>query len=121
MTAPNDPAGDAALRARLQRMEESHAFLEHQLEQLNAELVHVNRRVAELLLRLAKLEAGAGAAPAGASTAAGVEQPVTLDQAERRAIVDALAQSAGSRERAAQALGVDLDTLQRKLLRHGLA
>jgi uncharacterized coiled-coil protein SlyX len=48
MAMPNDE--------RLMRIEENQGFAEHTLEQLNAELVEVNRRIADALTRLERLE-----------------------------------------------------------------
>jgi uncharacterized coiled-coil protein SlyX len=41
---------------RLRRLEESHGFAEHALEQLSAEMATMNRRLAELTARVARLE-----------------------------------------------------------------
>jgi uncharacterized coiled-coil protein SlyX len=55
MTPSNTPA-DASLAPRLQKLEESFAFSEHTIEQLAAELVEVNRRLAETVERVQRLE-----------------------------------------------------------------
>ncbi len=41
---------------RLVRLEEGQGFAEHTVEQLNAELVEVNRRLAEAMARLDRVE-----------------------------------------------------------------
>lgn len=46
---------------------------------------------------------------------------VTLREVERRAILDALGRLGGNRTQAAQALGINVRTLQRKIERLGLA
>lgn len=111
--------GDEGAAARVARVEESHAFLERELEQLNAEVIAVNRRLAELAGRVSRLEAGGGSADPARAAAEGT--PETLAQAERRVVVEAMARAAGTREQAAAALGIDMVTLERLLLRHGLA
>jgi uncharacterized coiled-coil protein SlyX len=45
------PAND-----RLTRLEESHGFTEHTLEQLSAEMAGINQRLTEALRRLERLE-----------------------------------------------------------------
>lgn len=111
----SDPVATAA---RVVRLEESQAFLERQTDQLNAELIAVNKRLAELAARLARLEAGAAAplvdAPAPALP------PETLVQAERRILLDALSRAGGEHPRAAHMLGIDRAALELMLMRHGL-
>lgn len=53
--------------------------------------------------------------PAPARTLAGI-----VDQAERKALLDALRAASGSRERAAEALGISATTLWRKMTRLGV-
>lgn len=102
---------------RLVRLEEAHGFLERDVESLNAEFTRLHRRIAELAARLDRLEQGGpGFTPEPAPAPA-----LTLDQAERQAIADALTRAGGGRDAAAQSLGIDRATLERKLIRHGLA
>ena len=68
-------------------------------------------------------DAGEGAGPATPATA---EQPVeddgqTMEEIERRAILNALEKTGGNRTRAAGMLGIGLRTLQRKLKEYRLA
>jgi DNA-binding NtrC family response regulator len=48
-------------------------------------------------------------------------QPLTMDEIERRAILDALEKTGGNRTQAAEMLGIGLQTLQRKLKEYRLA
>jgi DNA-binding NtrC family response regulator len=49
------------------------------------------------------------------------ERPLTMDEIERQAILSALERSGGNRTQAAEALGIGLRTLQRKLKEYGVA
>jgi len=49
------------------------------------------------------------------------ERPLTMDEIERRAILDALDRTSGNRTQAAEMLGIGLRTLQRKLKEYRLA
>jgi DNA-binding NtrC family response regulator len=49
------------------------------------------------------------------------DQPMTMDEIERRAILDALQKTGGNRTQAAEMLGIGLRTLQRKLKEYRLA
>jgi DNA-binding NtrC family response regulator len=57
--------------------------------------------------------------PPGAG--AGEGQPMTMDEIERRAILEALEKTGGNRTQAAEMLGIGLRTLQRKLKEYRLA
>ena len=63
-------------------------------------------------------ELGSPAAPHGASTEP--PTPATLADLERKAIADAVERSGNNLTRAAGALGIDRNTLHRKLKKHGL-
>lgn len=116
---PANPAPEAdVLRARLLALEESHAFLERKVEQLDAELAASTRRLSEIASRLARLELEPMSAPPVAAPAPDV---LTLAQAERQAIARALSEAESDLDRAAALLGTDRGTLEQKLLRQGLA
>jgi DNA-binding NtrC family response regulator len=59
-------------------------------------------------------------APPQAEASPPVERPLTMDEIERRAILAALERSGGNRTQAAEALGIGLRTLQRKLKEYGV-
>ncbi len=58
--------------------------------------------------------------PKGAQTGAAVQAPVSFEEAEKQAIMRALAANGGHRERTADALGISRRTLQYKLRKYGL-
>lgn len=51
-----DRGGGDPLPGRVQRLEESHGFAEHAVEQLDREIRRVNLRLAEAMKRLERLE-----------------------------------------------------------------
>jgi DNA-binding NtrC family response regulator len=59
--------------------------------------------------------------PAGLPAPQDTPQAVTMEEIERRAILEALERSGGNRTQAAEALGIGLRTLQRKLKEYRLA
>lgn len=61
------------------------------------------------------------ATPSGSEAPPAGERPLTMDEIERRAILSALERSGGNRTQAAEALGIGLRTLQRKLKEYGVA
>lgn len=63
----------------------------------------------------------AAATPSGSEAPLAGERPLTMDEIERRAILSALERSGGNRTQAAEALGIGLRTLQRKLKEYGVA
>jgi len=65
---------------------------------------------------VSSVDALAGGGPGGGS-----DQPVTMEDIERRAILDALEKTGGNRTQAAEMLGIGLRTLQRKLKEYRLA
>ena len=65
-------------------------------------------------------QGAAGSAP-DSVTSATPTAPLTMDEIERRAILDALERTGGNRTQAAEALGIGLRTLQRKLKEYKLA
>ncbi len=67
-----------------------------------------------------RADEGATAPPLSEGLPAG-ERPLTMDEIERRAILSALERSGGNRTQAAEALGIGLRTLQRKLKEYGVA
>ena len=65
-------------------------------------------------------------APTAASAEAGPATPpdgtpLTMDEIERRAILEALAKTGGNRTQAAEMLGIGLRTLQRKIKEYRMA
>ncbi len=83
-------------------------------------------RVADLPEELRALSSGeftpAASEPAGAPPlAVGPGSSLTMDEIERRAILDALVRTGGNRTQAAELLGIGLRTLQRKLKEYKLA
>jgi DNA-binding NtrC family response regulator len=67
-------------------------------------------------------EPGAAPAPAGPEPdAPGAEEPRTMDEIERQAIIRALERTGGNRTQAAEMLGIGLRTLQRKLKEYKMA
>jgi two-component system response regulator FlrC len=61
-----------------------------------------------------------GSAPGPALSPAPTSSPGSLDEIERVAIQQALAETGGNRRRAAERLGIGLRTLYEKLKRYGL-
>jgi DNA-binding NtrC family response regulator len=83
-------------------------------------------RVADLPEEFSRLESGeavpsATESAAEASAAAGGRSSLTMDEIERRAILEALDRTGGNRTQAAEMLGIGLRTLQRKLKEYRLA
>jgi len=83
-------------------------------------------RVVDLPEELRRFEHGEfvprGHEPAAASPATGgPKSTLTMDEIERRAILDALERTGGNRTQAAEMLGIGLRTLQRKLKEYKLA
>ena len=72
------------------------------------------------------LAGGSGKGPAGSdptavASAAAARGALTMDEIERRAILDALERTGGNRTQAAELLGIGLRTLQRKLKEYRMA
>jgi DNA-binding NtrC family response regulator len=82
-------------------------------------------KVEDLPEELGREASGDFAAPpdagTGASSAAAGKSGLTMDEIERRAILDALERTGGNRTQAAEMLGIGLRTLQRKLKEYKLA
>jgi DNA-binding NtrC family response regulator len=66
-------------------------------------------------------QGGAGITSVGPGSDADSGQAITMDEIERRAILDALEKTGGNRTQAAEMLGIGLRTLQRKLKEYRLA
>ena len=66
-------------------------------------------------------EGGGGGAGIAAGGPAGSAAGMTMEEIERRAILDALERTGGNRTQAAEMLGIGLRTLQRKLKDYKLA
>jgi DNA-binding NtrC family response regulator len=69
----------------------------------------------------APADTGGEAAPAPASGEPAAAGTLTMNEIERRAILEALEQTGGNRTQAAERLGIGLRTLQRKLKEYRLA
>jgi DNA-binding NtrC family response regulator len=83
-------------------------------------------RVEDLPEELSRFESGEFVSPATDATAAtsaatAGKSTLTMDEIERRAILDALDRTGGNRTQAAEMLGIGLRTLQRKLKEYKLA
>ena len=83
-------------------------------------------RVVDLPEELRRFELGefvpvAPEAAAAAAGGTGLRSSLTMDEIERRAILDALERTGGNRTQAAESLGIGLRTLQRKLKEYKLA
>jgi DNA-binding NtrC family response regulator len=83
-------------------------------------------RIADLPEELKRFAGGeftpeAGAPAPAAPSAPGTSANLTMDEIERRAILDALDRTQGNRTQAAERLGIGLRTLQRKLKEYKLA
>lgn len=113
--SPSSPPPASGFEDRLLRLEEACGFLEHHVEQLNAEVTRANRLASDLAARIARMETSTAPGPPEPQTSA-----LTLAQAERQIIAQALTRASGSLDDAAISLGIDRAGLERKLINHGL-
>lgn len=90
--------------------------IEHAIVLCEGELIEERHLPRELTLPAA-LQPAAGERPGAPAPAS----PASLEETERRALIEALRLSGGNKKRAAELLGIHRPTLYAKLKRHGVA